>query len=436
MVEKLMQYVWQHRLWLNGDMRTVDGEPVVVLDPGLLNTDAGPDFFNAKIKIGDCEWAGNVEIHVRASDWKRHGHDSDPAYDSVMLHVVDTDDCRVYRPDGRAVPQLVLKCNRDFGQYYRAMVSDHSDLPCRSELAAMDSVYVADWITALGFERLYAKSEQVAALAAELGGDWRGAVYATFARALGFGLNSGPFERLAREVPLRSLLHHQNNLLSIEGALFGQAGLLQGAAEGSPEAAYIERLAAEHHFMSAKYGFVQPQFYGWKMARTRPHTFPQRRVALLAKMVSEGFGMATRITRVENLEQARELFAMEMTPFWQHHATFAPSTGNFGSALGKAAVDVLVINVVAPVLHAYGNAFGNDNMAGVAVELLESLAPENNSITRLFEQAGIGLRDAFGSQALVQLRRAYCEPRKCLYCRFGHRLMARSALRRDAQTMS
>lgn len=413
-----------------GDMSTVDGERVDVLDPGLPNSDAGPDFFNAKVRIADCEWAGNVEIHVKASDWKRHGHDDDPAYSSVMLHVVEVDDCRIYRPDGRVVPQLVLRCNHDFSTYYNAIVNDRAMLPCSGEIGSLDSVFISDWLGALGFERLYSKSEQVSTLAARLGGDWRGAVYGTLARGLGFGLNSEPFERLAREVPLRHLLHHQHNLFSVEGALFGQAGLLCGAEEGSAEADYVMRLAAEHRFMRVKYGLEEPGFYGWKMARTRPQAFPQRRIALLARMVSEGFGIATRIMRVENVEQARALFDVEMSPFWQRHATFASTTGHFGSVLSKAAVDVLIINVVAPVLHAYGNAFGNLEKANVAVELLESLAPENNNITRMFESAGIRLRDAFGSQAVVQLRKAYCEPRKCLYCRFGHRFMARRALRR------
>lgn len=425
-----MQYLWQHRLWTPSDMHTVDGDTVDVLDPGLLNENAGPDFFNAKIRIGDCEWAGNVEIHIRASDWNRHGHSKDRAYDSVMLHVVAVDDCRIARPDGTLVPQLVLMPNTEFSKYYDSITGAVSPLPCADELLSLPKVHVADWLTALAYERLYEKASRVSDIAASLGGDWRGAIYSVLARALGFGLNSQPFERLAREVPLRCLLHHQSCLTTIEGALFGQAGLLTGAQQGSPEEYYIQRLAEEHRFFSVKYGLVPSAFYGWKMSKTRPQTFPQRRIALLAKMVSDGFRIATQITHVKNIDDARRLFDVELSPFWQRHSSFASSENFFGASLGKSAKDILIINAIAPSLHAYGTTFGNSDYVETAIDLLQQAAPENNSITRRFEAAGIECPDAFTSQALVQLCRSYCEPRKCLYCRFGHRFLSRRAIRR------
>lgn len=407
-----MQYVWQHRLWLPGDMRTVDGEYVEVLDPGLLNSDAGPDFFNAKIRIGANLWAGNVEIHVRASDWMRHGHASDPAYDTVILHVVENSDCRVTRPDGKTIPQIVMSCARDFSRSYDEMVNNPSaGLACAGEIPSLPDIYITDWITALAFERLYAKADRIDELVRRLGGNWREAIYVTLARALGFHTNSDPFERLALATPLSRLLHHQGNLDTIEGTLLGQAGLLP-EIDDTNAGKRAARLAAEHKFMCAKYGFRPLQNPGWRMARMRPYNFPQRRISLLAAMIADGFQLSHRIFSVNTADEARELFR--------------PNPG----ALGGNAVNILIINVVVPVIYAYGRFIGDDAMTERAVDILHGLPAEQNNVIRLFEECGIPCRDAFTSQALIELRRNYCEPRKCLYCRLGHRFLARKALRR------
>ncbi len=429
-MEKLMQYVWQYRLWLPADMATVDGTRVDVLDPGLLNTDAGPDFFNAKIRIGDKLWAGNVEIHVRASDWYRHGHHNDRAYDTVVLHVVERDDARIKRSDGEEIPQIVMPCAANFSETYHRMVDDRTvDLPCARIIASMPHIYITDWVSALGFERLCAKSDRVLDAVRRAGGDWQQAIYVTLARALGFGTNSDPFERVALATPLRTLMRHRDDRVTVEGALFGQAGFLDNIPDNADP--YLKRLRQDYEFTAAKYGYVRPLSPGWKMSRMRPQNFPPRRIAALAAMVSGGFGIGSKIFTVRTLEDARALFDFELNAFWQRRYSFEAEAPHPIKTLSKSSVNSLIINVVAPVLHAYGIATGHTGLSTTAVDILHAVEAENNVFVRMFTSAGIDCPDAFTSQALVQLRRNYCESRKCLYCRIGHRYLACHAIRRS-----
>lgn len=424
-MERLMHYVWQHRLVLPTDMVTTDGQRVEVVDPGLLNRDAGPDFFNAKVRIGDRIWCGNVEMHLRASDWHRHGHSSDPAYSSVILHVVGASDCHIDMPDGRQLPQMVMQCSPDFSRKYQDMVDSPSDrLACFEELRATPSIYVTDCLTAMAFQRIYDKVDRITALMDRPGGSWVEAFYITLARALGFGLNSEPFEQLAISTPLMSLLKHRDIPEAVEGLLFGQAGLLPGAIDS-----HAEILQREYEFLCNKFAIQRPACAAWKMARTRPQNFPHRRIAALASMISDGFTISMKVCAVETLTQARELFEhIALPPYWQRRYTFGPESGRYSLyAFSKASVDVIIINVVVPAIYAYGMQNGIPEMQERAIRLLEEIPPENNNIVRLFRQAGVECRDAFTSQGIIQLRRAFCEQRKCLYCRLGHRFLSQKA---------
>ena len=417
-----MQYVWQHRLWVAGQLRTSDGRRVTVVDQGRLNSDAGPDFFNAKVSIDGEMWAGDVEIHVRASDWHRHGHDGDPAYDSVVLHVVGVSDCTVTRSDGSPIPQLTMPCSPDFHHRYNAMVNNpYGELPCARELAGVPDIFVRDWINALAHERLYTKSDRVLGYVAESGGDWRNAAYITLARALGFKTNSEPFERLARSLPLRRLMKHRDSPEAVEGMLFGMAGLLD-AQTGNPDH-YVQRMIQEYRLMAAKFQMKPPQGLGWKMARMRPQNFPHRRLAYLAALMHDGF-VPGHAVNVETLEEARSLFRLDLKGYWSRRYSFDSETSPTVRAISDRMIDSLVINMVIPVLHAYGVAHDDDRRTERAVEMMQRIKGEDNVYTRLFDSLGIKCGDAYTSQALIQLRTEYCDSRKCLYCRIGHRLLA------------
>ena len=425
-----MHYVWQHRLLLSEDLVTVDGQRVSIIDPGRLNTDAGPDFFNAKVKIGSKLWAGDVEMHVRASDWHRHGHDGDPAYNSVILHVVDCDDTPVSRGDGEVIPQMVMRCAPDFSIKYDALVGRSDiDLPCAYSFRELPALHVTSWMASLGYERLYDKAARLSALMSDHPGDWDHAVYVTLARALGFGLNSLPMERLALATPLAFLRKHSDSPLALESLLFGQGGFLESSTRGVDDP-YVEQLTRSYAFLSHKFSLRQLESPGWKMARTRPQNLPHRRVAVLAAFLADNFRPSARLLSLETPEQAVAFFRTPLTGYWANHYTLggAASERSF-ETMSESSARILAINVVAPLLMAWGLSHGSDEHISRSRDWLEEMAPERNSIVGAFTSAGLPCRNAFDSQALIQLRREYCEKHKCIYCRFGHRILSTRARR-------
>lgn len=422
-----MQYVWQHRLLLHSDMTTVDGRKVSIIDPGRLNTDSGPDFFNAKVRIADRLWAGDVEIHVRASDWHRHGHDGNPAYDSVVLHVVDCDDVPVKRSNGEVIPQMVMKCAPEFHRSY-AMLVDRADidLPCASHFPSITSLHLADWMDSLAFERLYAKADRFMELVQNFAGDWEQALYVTLARGLGFGKNADPMERLARSLPLKFLRRYSDSLTSLEALLMGQAGFLNIA----PADSYVEVMRREYAFLSHRFSLRPLDSPGWKMGRMRPQNLPFRRVATLAAMAEGGFSMVSDLLEMTDPDKAVEYFRRPLTGYWADRYTFGLPSARAGETMSRASATVLVINVAVPLFIARGVSQGDDSLIEKGFDWLHALPPESNSIITLFMAGGLPCRDAFTSQALIQLRRVYCEQHRCLYCRLGHKLLATQALRR------
>lgn len=423
-----MQYIWQHRLLLQTDLATVGGEKISIVDPGTLNRDSGPDFFNAKINIGGKMWAGDVEIHVRATDWHRHGHDGDPAYDSVVLHVVDRDDGMIRRSNGEVIPQMVMKCAPEFHRRYSELV-DRSDidLPCASLLSAFSSLHRTDWITALAYERLYAKADHVLELLDSYTGDWEQVIYVVLARSLGFGKNSDAMERLARSVPLHFLRKHADSQLAIEALFFGQSGFLESVSDADP---YVVQLKREYGFLAGKFSLRKPESLGWKMGRMRPHNQPHRRIATLASMVVGDFRIVAKLLKMQSPEEAIDYFRSPIDGYWASHLTFGVPSSRPCEAMSRSSAMIIVINTVAPLFVAYGCSHGDDSLISRAIDWLHQLPAEGNSVMAMFERAGLPARDAFTSQGLLQLRRAYCEPHRCLYCRFGHTLLAQRALRR------
>lgn len=451
-MEKLMQFVWQHRLWNNICHNTSDGKRVRIIHPGTLNSNSGPDFFNASVEIDGQRWVGNIEIHVKASDWFRHGHDRDMAYDSVILHVVLTDDTPVRRKNGEIIPQIAVKCSAEAAARCNTlMMNSAASLPCNRVIASCDSFFHTGWLTSLAFERLYNKSERILSLVEHTEGDWEAAAYITLARALGFGLNSEPFEVLAKNLPLKFLNRHRDELMTMEALIFGQAGMIP--QQTPDETPYVARLREEYHFMSRKFN-LHPLPLQWKMSRTRPQNFPHRRLALLAEKIHRGFHLIGRlddiVTELERKRQAvsditqsyyphieestlqqlsplteiRSEFDIRLTGFWATRYTFGDSRGATPRALTDSSIDRLVINVAIPLMLARATSRRDTVTMELLPELLRGFKAEDNRDTRLFLAAGIPCRDAFDSQALIELRREYCEKNKCIYCRYGHKMLS------------
>ena len=420
-----MQYVWKHRLWRSEDMVTNTGKKVRVVDPGLLNTDAGPDFFNAKIEIDGHMWVGNVEMHYRATDWKRHRHDSDKAYDSVILHVVAKDDAPVRRTNGELIPQLVLEVSPQFNADYASLVGATIEVPCATKIKQVPHLTIVEWVEGLAFERLHGKVERIHQLLDSFNGSWEDVCYVTLARNFGFGINNDAFERLARRTPLRLLGKHSDSVLQIEALLFGQAGMLDAQKQGMDS--YYNQLCTEYAFLSNKFQLTPMEKESWKLFRIRPQNFPYRRIAMLAQFIEGGFRMMNRILEVEGEKEMRALFEVELSGYWTKHYTFGKPNERATATLSRSSIDIILINTVAPLLYAYGELTGNYEMTDKAIKLLEDLRAENNSIVSHFVAYGIDCPDALTSQALVQLKREYCDARKCIYCKIGHHLLSKAA---------
>lgn len=405
-----MHYVWLNRLFPQNNLTTVDGRRLRIINPGTLNNDAGPDFFNATVMIDNETWAGNVEMHLRASDWHRHNHTHDPAYQTVILHVVEHDDAQIYRSSGGVIPQFVMRCSPDISAHFHSLADFSVDtLPCVHALRTMPAVYLTDWLTALGHERIYNKADRVAAYAADNGNDWIEAGYIAIARALGFGINSEPFERLARATPLHMLRHHADDCFIIESILLGQAGLLPEEGERD---AQMQRMAAEYDFFAAKFGMKPPAGLAWKFSRTRPQNSPQRRIRILAGFISDPRDFIGNALSINSLER--------LNAFYDEIK---------GLGLSRSSFSLLFINAIVPLIYAFANFLGDYTCARDIMEVMHEVAPESNRFTAMFSMAGVKIDSAFVSQAVVQLRREYCEKRKCLYCRIGHRYLCARALR-------
>lgn len=414
-----MHYVWSNRLFPQNNLSTVDGKRLQIINPGIANNGAGPDFFNATVIIDGQTWAGNVEIHLRASDWHRHHHTEDPAYQTVILHVVDADDMAIYRTNGHLIPQFVMKCNPQLSATFHSLADFSVDtLPCAAVIPAIPSLYITDWITALGYERLHDKVDRIEAIVRDNAGDWNEAAYITIARSLGFGTNAEPFQRLARATPLRILRRHADDPLVIDSILLGQAGLIP---HSGLDESYTARLASEYSFFAAKFGIKPPADLNWKFSRMRPQNSPVRRILYLARLICNNRDFISRVLSITTLREATEIFtpaARNSESAIQNYAT-----------LSQASTDILIINAVIPLAYAYANYTGDYTRARQIAELLHEIKPETNRFTTMFANAGIKVNSAFASQAIVQLRREYCEKRKCLYCRIGHRHLSACSLR-------
>lgn len=424
-MERLYHYLWKTGI-RGREFRAVDGSHVEVIDPGIHNEDSGPDFFNSKICIDGTEWIGNVEIHVKASDWYRHGHNDDPAYDNVILHVVGVSDKRIDGPDGKPIPQVELTFPEKFFKTYVALSESEASIRCGSLMAQLPDLNKTDWLETLSVERMQQKAKKVVDLLKSTDGDWEQTCFILLARGMGFGLNGDPFEMLGKSLPLKYLHHHSDNLFQLEALLFGQAAMLDPSRYMFDE--YFQSLCREFYFLSRKYGLKPMRAGLWKYSRTRPQNFPHRRIALLAKNALGGFSLFGRLLECGKDPTAmQEVFEMEAEGFWKTHYSFDTPAHNAPSELSKSSRMLLVINVAIPLLYAYAVTVGNYEMGESVLNIMQALPAENNSILREWSAYGLKANDASRSQALLHLRKEYCDKNKCIYCRFGHHFLRRAA---------
>lgn len=422
-METLLHYVWKHKLYDSKELLTSDGDSFEVIDAGIYNSHAGPDFFNAKIKMGNKIWAGNIEIHTVSSDWYKHQHEKDKAYDSVILHVVETMDVtEVCDSSGRTIPQWIMKIPEAIRSNYEFLLNSEFPIPCIGKIAEIPEIYLSDWKNALLTERLERKTNALFQLLKEYKNDWNELFYIALSRNFGFGINNESFERLAKSLPLRIIRKHQDSVTQVEALLLGQAGLL---AENETEDAYFWELQKEYRFFQKKYKLKPLESHIFKSLRIRPNNFPHIKIVQLAGIIRKAQGLFANLLDISEPEGFHSLFISEIAAYWQTHYHFEKTSVKKVKNLGLSAIQLLIINTVVPLFFAYGKKKDLEVYRERAIQFLESLKPENNSIITQFSRSGIRIQNACDSQALIQLKREYCDSKKCIFCRIGHRLLAK-----------
>lgn len=421
-MEQLLQHVWKYRLFDTGTMYTTDGVSFELIDPGRHNLNSGPDFFNAKIRMGDTVWAGNVEIHQSSSDWIAHRHDRNPAYDNVILNVVMRHDLDLVTTNGRPIRQFVMRIPDSILQDYEFLSARKEGcIPCAFRLPDIPSLLKADWITSLAMQRLMNKADRIRLLSERYASNWEEAFYISLCRSFGTGVNGDAFERLGRSLPFNYLLKHIDSLLQTEAFLFGQAGFLEAPYEHP----YYILLQREYALLRHKFRLNPLPASCWRFFRLRPASFPHLRIATLASLLHHHKRLFSAFLEADSLDDIRKLFDVRLSYYWEKHYRFCNEAEEQVNGIGLRTIDSILINTLAPLLFAYGESTGNHLLEERATAILEELPPENNRYVRGWREVGMRPLNAFESQALLELQREYCDARKCLYCRIGHQLLAR-----------
>ncbi|MDD2247440.1 MAG: DUF2851 family protein [Proteiniphilum sp.] len=419
--EQLLHYVWKFRLFPSGSLETTDGRKVEVIDPGIDNKDAGPDFFNAKIKIGGRLWAGNVEIHSSSDEWVKHGHQSDKAYNSVILHLAEKVNREVVNERGLKIPQCELQIPEKVRRSSEYLIFSDSPLPCKNFLPSLPLKLIDSYLEELAFERLERKANDVFMHLKRFNNSWDEMFYVMLSRNFGSGLNSDMFERLALSIPYKIIQKHSDNLFQVEALFFGQAGMLDGETILDN---YYEQLRNEYLFLKSKYRLQSLDGFLFRRLKIRPRSFPQVRIAQLAALLQRCGRLFSVVIDTEDNSRLRPLLCAEPSSYWHTHYSFGKISAKVAKPLGETSLNNIIINVVSPVLAAYGVKTGDEIYCKRAVDILKYLKPERNVIVNTFVETGFKPRYAFDTQALIQLRREHCDKRKCFSCRFGHAILS------------
>jgi hypothetical protein len=421
MPEEFLQYIWESRLFYSEKLKTTTGEIIEIINQGKRNTDAGPDFFNAKIKINKTVWAGNIEIHKKSSDWQKHNHQKDKAYDNVILHVVELDDSPVKRSNNELIPTLLLKYPEQLQINYQNLLDAKTWIACQNQFHKVDPIILQLGFNRLMIERLENKTDEILERLAQNNNDWNETFYQVLAKMFGFKVNAVPFELLAKSLPLQILAKHKNNLPQLEALLFGNSGLLNNQLLGDD---YYLNLRNEYSFLFKKYKLKGIESHLWKFMRLRPGNFPTIRISQFAALINRSQGLFSKIIEFEKIGELKELFKVKSSEYWNAHYNFnKQSKRNSVKELGETSVNTLIINVVIPFLFVFGEKQNKHHLKNRALEFLEQLPPEHNSIIKNWNNLGIETRSAFDTQSLLQLKNIYCEKKKCLNCQIGVKIV-------------
>lgn len=424
-MEQLLHYCWKHKLFPLRELSTTDGQPVEVIDPGLHNMNAGPDFFNAKVKIGGTLWVGNIEIHDKASDWYLHGHDHDTHYDNVVLHVAGIINAEVKTSGGQTLPQMQLDVPQTVSEHYQELLTTDQYPPCYKIIPDLTRLMIHSWMSALQTERLEQKTEAIKHRVEQCG-SWEAGYFVTLARNYGFGINGDAFETWAKNIPLHDVDHHRDDIFQIEAIFMGQAGLLQ--LDAVPERyqkdalneGYFSKLSNEYAYLAHKFSLTPMDVKLWRFLRLRPQNFPHIRISQLANLYYSHKANLSQLMECTTIKEMQQALATSVTPYWETHYTFGSASEKNEKHLSPFSLNLLMINTAIPMLFAYGRHKSSDELCDRAFDFLEQLKAENNHIVRMWRECGMTVETAGDSQALIQLKKEYCDRKDCLRCRIGY----------------
>jgi hypothetical protein len=416
MKEDFLHYLWKYKLFRTTNLRAQTNEKVEIVHPGIHNNDSGPDFFNAKIKIGETTWAGNVEIHLKSSDWYHHQHHKDKAYDNVILQVVYQHDKDVYLSNNSLVPTMEIQFDDILLKNYQKLIRSESWIACEKDLHTVDDFLIKKWMEELMIERLEDKALKIKQELKQTQNNWEETFYRHLAKNFGFKLNGEPFELLARSLPLKVVAKHKNNLMQIEALLFGQAGFLNEETGDD----YYLKLKSEYQFLQHKFNLKPIEKHLWKFLRSRPGNFPTVRLAQFAALIFQSKSLFSKIMETQDLQKIKQMLQAKPSEYWDTHYHLNKPSVKKPKPLGQSAIQILFINTVVPFLFVYGKHKGIDDLSERALSSLSMIKPEKNSMVSQWKRLGLKPENAFESQALIQLKNNYCTFKKCLHCSIGN----------------
>lgn len=423
MSETFLHYLWQFQYFDKKELKTTVGDSLIIFKPGMLNTDAGPDFSQAKVKVDGMDWAGSVEIHIQSSGWIDHGHHEDQAYENVVLHVVWEEDKPIYRNDGTRIPALELKerVNNQLIKEYQKLINNSSVIPCEHSFKRTDSLVKLSMVDKALMKRLEDKANLVKSMLDQNQGDWEEITYQLLATNFGFKVNKEPFLQLAKALPYKIIQKHRDRPLQVEALLFGQAGFLVAKTKDE----YITKLFAEYEFLSKKYSLQPSQMNPaqWKFLRLRPSNFPTLRIAQFASLLHSKKSIFSNLIEIGSYNDLQKFFKIAPSSYWQNHYRFGKKAEGLVPDFGESSADMIIINSVVPLLVAYGKAKDDWSLVDKAVNILQSIPSEKNKIVTLWKDLGYSSKSAFDSQGLIELYNNFCQHRQCLNCAIGSAIL-------------
>lgn len=427
MSEEFLQHIWHYRLFHKENLKTIEGEYITVIHPGMLNTDGGPDFFNAKVKIGNTIWAGNIEIHKKASDWFAHKHNTDKAYDNVILHLaytIDVDTDTAFSNDGKNIQLAKLVFDERLKKNYDELLNNRSEIACNPYIDSIDSFTLSYWLEKLLIERLEEKTTQIETRLKQNKNNWEETFYYKLCRNFGFKLNALPFEMLAQSLPMKYLAKHKNNLFQLEALLFGQAGFLNEDISDD----YFQQLKKEYKFLAHKYSLKPLEKHLWKFLRLRPVNFPTLRISQLAQLVHKSSALFSKVIEIvenkspqEAVIQLSEYFDLQASEYWNTHYVFGKESKKRKKSFGKNAFNMVLINTIVTFAFTYGKTKDNQKLKNSALKLFENIEAEKNNIIKRWNNYGHKTQSAYQTQAYYQLTNVYCNQKRCLKCAIGNK---------------